>query len=105
MSDFGFAGWKESGIKNNYGIKPISVLGYFSVTNGQQSGNATYTIPSGFIMEVLQVCADSNYTTTRRKVTVSGGTVTISAASADTDFGANTFPAVAGFIIAYIRAS
>ena len=102
---WGIQTWDANGKVNNYGLVPVSVLGFFSVTNGQQLGSATYTIPTGFVMEVLQVCADSNYTTKRRKITVSGGTVTISAASSDIDFGANTFPAVAGFIIAYLRAS
>jgi len=102
---WGIQTWDASGNLNNYGLVPISVLGFFPVTNGQQSGSATYTVPTGFIMEVLQICADTAYTTKRRKITVSGGTVTLSAASSDTDFGAGTFPAIGGFIIAYLRAS
>lgn len=102
---WGIQTWDANGKVNNYGLVPISVLGFFSVSNGQQSGNATYNIPAGFVMEALQVCADSNYTTKRRKITISGSTLTITAASSDSDFGANTFPAVAGFIIAYLRAS
>ena len=102
---WGIQTWDASGKVNNYGLVPISVLGFFSVSNGQQSGGATYSLPAGFVMEILQVCSDSNYTTKRRKITVSGGMVTITAASSDIDFGVNTFPAVAGFIIAYLRAS
>lgn len=101
---WGIQTWDSSGNQNNYGLIPVSVLGFFSVTNGQQSGGATYTVPSGFVMEILQVCSDATYTTTRRSVMVSGGTVSVSAAG-NTDFGANTYPAIAGFIIAYLRAS
>ncbi|KNC91305.1 hypothetical protein [Trabulsiella odontotermitis] len=101
---WGIQTWDASGNPNNYGLVPVSVVGFFSVTSGQQSGSAAYTVPSGFVMEVLQVCSDTTYTTKRRRVTVAGGTITIAAAS-DTDFGANTFPAIAGFVIAYLRAS
>jgi len=104
MSDFGFASWTPAGVKNNYGLVPISVLGFFSVTNGQQSGGASYTLPSGFVMEILQVSSDAAYTTIRRKINISGGSVSISSVSG-TDFSANTYPAVAGFIIAYLRAA
>ena len=97
MSDFGFASWTPAGVKNNYGLVPISVLGFFSVTNGQQSGGASYTLPSGFVMEILQVSSDAAYTTIRRKINISS--------VSGTDFSANTYPAVAGFIIAYLRAA
>lgn len=101
---WGIQTWDANGNKNNYGLVPVSMLGFFSVTNGQQSGSASYTLPSGFVMEILQVSSDAAYTTTRRKINISGGSVSISAVS-DTDFSANTYPAVAGFIIAYLRAA
>lgn len=101
---WGIQTWDENGNQNNYGLVPVSVLGFFSLANGQQSGSATYTLPAGFIMEILQVSSDAAYTTTRRKINISGGSVSISSVS-DTDFSANTYPAVAGFIIAYLRAA
>lgn len=101
---WGIQTWDANGNQNNYGLVPVSMLGFFSVTNGQQSGSASYTLPSGFVMEILQVSSDAAYTTTRRKINISGGSVSISSVS-DTDFGANTYPAVAGFIIAYLRAA
>lgn len=101
---WGIQTWDANGNPNNYGLVPVSVLGFFSVINGQQSGSASYTLPAGFVMEILQVSSDAAYTTTRRKINISGGSVSISSVS-DTDFGANTYPAVAGFIIAYLRAA
>lgn len=101
---WGIQTWDANGNQNNYGLVPVSVLGFFSVTNGQQSGSASYTLPSGFVMEILQVSSDAAYTTVRRKINISGGSVSISAVS-ELDFSANTYPAVAGFIIAYLRAA
>jgi len=100
---WGIQTWDASGNPNNYGLVPISVLGYFGVAAGQQSGTLSYVIPAGFRMEFLQVTASDSYTTTRRTITVSGGTITLGAA-ADNNFGANTYPAITGFVIAYLRA-
>lgn len=99
---YGIQTWDAAGKPNNYGLVPVSVLGFFAVGQNQQSGSASYTVPAGFVMDILQVCSGETYTQTRRTVTVSGGSITIGAA-ADTDFGANTYPAIAGFIIAFLR--
>lgn len=101
---WGIQTWDANGKPNNYGLVPISVLGYFAVAAGQQSGAASYIVPSGFRMEFLQVTASANYTTIRRTITVSGGTITLGAAS-ENNFGAGTYPAINGFIIVYLRAN
>ncbi|WP_312453285.1 hypothetical protein [Pseudescherichia sp.] len=101
---WGIQTWDTNGNPNNYGLVPISVLGYFAVAAGQQSGVASYTVPAGFRLEFLQVTASDSYTTTRRSITVSGGTITLSVA-AETNFGAGTYPAINGFVIAYLRAA
>lgn len=101
---WGIQTWDSGGKANNYGLVPVSVLGFFAVSTGQQTGGASFALPAGFVTEVLQVCSGTTYTTARRRVTISGGAVTLSAAS-DTDFGAGTFPAYEGFIIAYLRAA
>jgi len=101
---WGIQTWDANGNPNNYGLVPISVLGFFSVAAGQQSGAASYTVPPGFVMDFLQVNTGESYTTVRRTITVSGSTITLGAA-AETNFGANTYPAIAGFIVAYLRAA
>jgi hypothetical protein len=101
---FGIQTWDANGKPNNYGLVPVSVVGFFHVAQNQQSGSATYTVPAGFVMDILQAFAGESYTNTRRKVTVSGGSITIGAAG-DADFGADTYPALAGHIIAFLRAA
>lgn len=101
---WGIQTWDSAGKPNNYGLVPVSVLGFFAVSQNQQSGSASYAVPAGFVMDVLQVCSGETYTQTRRTVTVSGGSVTVGAA-ADADFGTNTYPAIGGFIIAFLRAA
>ncbi|WP_313105207.1 hypothetical protein [Pseudescherichia vulneris] len=101
---WGIQTWDANGNPNNYGLVPISVLGYFAVAAGQQSGAANYVVPAGFRMEFMQVTASDSYTTARRSITVSGGTITLGAA-ADNNFGAGTYPAISGFVIAYLRAA
>lgn len=101
---WGIQTWDASGTPNNYGLVPISVLGFFAVSSGQQSGTASYVVPAGFRMEFMQVTASANYTTARRTITVSGGTITLGAA-AENNFGAETYPAINGFVIVYLRAN
>lgn len=101
---FGIQTWDANGKPNNYGLVPVSVVGFFPVAQNQQSGSATYTVPAGFVMDILQAFAGEAYTNTRRTVTVSGGSINIGAAG-DADFGANTYPALAGHIIAFLRAA
>jgi len=101
---WGIQTWDANGNPNNYGLVPISVLGFFAVAAGQQSGAASYVVPAGFRMEFLQITASDSYTRARRTITVFGGTITLGAA-AETDFGPNTYPAINGFVIAYLRAA
>ena len=100
---WGIQSWDANGNPNNYGLVPISVLGYFGVAAGQQWGALSYAVPAGFRMEFLQVTASDSYTIARRTITVSGGTITLGAA-ADNNFGAGTYPAINGFVIVYLRA-
>ncbi|MEL4014401.1 hypothetical protein [Dryocola clanedunensis] len=101
---WGIQTWDANGKPNNYGLVPVSVVGFFAVGQNQQSGSVSYPVPAGFVMDVLQVCSGETYTQTRRTVTVSGGNISIGAA-ADDNFGTNTYPAIAGFVIAFLRAA
>jgi len=101
---FGIQTWAANGTPNNYGLVPVTVAGYFSVGLNQQSGAVSYPVPPGFALYVMPVCASNVYTTARRRFTITGGTISISAA-AENDFGAGTYPAYEGFVIAYLRAA
>lgn len=37
MSDFGFASWDANGVPNNYGIKPVTVVGIIDLALGQKT--------------------------------------------------------------------
>ncbi|MBW0059835.1 hypothetical protein [Escherichia coli] len=93
MATFGVATWDANGNPNNYGIKPSVVVGYISLSSGQVSGTYTFTVPTGC---KLSYGISLDYGTTsfnpRRKITISGGTVTISRAS-DNQIGANIWSA------------
>lgn len=101
---FGIQTWDVNGKPNNYGLVPVSVVGFFPVAQNQQSGSVSFPVPAGFVMDVLQAFSGETYTNIRRTVTVSGGNITVGAAG-DADFGANTYPALAGHIIAFLRAA
>ncbi|HFI6099291.1 TPA: hypothetical protein ACGRXK_000701 [Escherichia coli] len=92
MATFGVATWDANGNANNYGIKPSVVVGYISLSSGQVSGTYTFTVPTGcklsygISLEYGRISFNP-----RRKITISGGTVTIS--QANDQLGANIWPA------------
>ncbi|ENB6636648.1 hypothetical protein ABH584_002874, partial [Enterobacter hormaechei] len=44
---WGIQTWDANGIPNNYGIKPVSVVGRVQLSEGQTSGSWSFTIPAG----------------------------------------------------------
>ena len=44
---YGIQTWDASGNPNNYGIKPVSVVGRIQLAAGQNSGSWSFTVPSG----------------------------------------------------------
>ncbi|EIF6650266.1 hypothetical protein H6D83_000959 [Escherichia coli] len=91
MATFGVATWDASGKANNYGIRPSVVVGYISLSSGQVSGTYTFTVPTGCKLSYGMTLDHGTTSTTRRKITISGGTVSIS--SAGNTVGANIWPA------------
>ncbi|EOC1313842.1 hypothetical protein ACTEV4_000635 [Cronobacter turicensis] len=102
MAAFGIQTWDALGIPNNYGIQPISVLGYIQMGLNQQTGGATFQLPSGMVMDFMTVNFDGSYTQTRRTITVSGGNLSVGSA-ANNNYATNTYPATAGYIVAFLR--
>lgn len=79
MSDFGFASWDENGNPNNYGIKPISVIGNISLANGQKSGTYSFDVPDGYKLSFIVVpTGASSYVEGRRVITISGNSLVVS---------------------------
>jgi hypothetical protein len=104
MAEYGVATWDGNGKANNYGIKPVSVSGHISLSSGQKSGSYSVSVPPGCKLTYFQISNDANYSTARRKINISGGSVTITGVS-DTDYSANTEPAIAAFLIFQIEAA
>lgn len=45
---WGIQTWDASGSPNNYGIKPVSVVGSIPLAAGQNSGAWSFSLPQGF---------------------------------------------------------
>lgn len=102
MAEYGVQTWDASGNVNNYGIKPVSVSGYLQLGVNQKSGSYSVVLPPGCKLTYFQIMNDDQWGTGRRKITISGGTATVSSAG-DTDYSAGTEPAMAAFLIFQIE--
>lgn len=104
---WGVKTWDKNGKPNNYGIKPVSVYGSQLLANGQKSGTWTVPVPAGLRLNFYHVLNNSDTSSGgmgngRRRITVSGNTVTVSGAG-DNEFSANTFQAGRAFLILTIE--
>lgn len=102
MANWGVQTWDANGIPNNYGLVPVSLLGNIELALDQVSGSWSFTIPTGFRMDYLYTPKTLAYTTARRAITVSGGTVTVSSAGAS-NYGPITQMAYPAFLVLYLR--
>jgi hypothetical protein len=107
MSEYGFSCWLEDGTPNNYGIKPVSVYGAQLLSNGQKAGSWTIPLAEGLKLNYYHV-ANASETSSgglgsgRRKVTISGNTITVSSAG-DSEYAANTYQAARAFLVITIE--
>lgn len=86
---WGIQTWDANGNPNNYGIKPVSVVGRIQLSEGQTSGSWSFTIPAG--MKVgFAVSLDKGAVSVGRRIVASGNTITLSAASSA---GIGNYPA------------
>ncbi|WP_336222754.1 hypothetical protein [Enterobacter bugandensis] len=77
---WGIQTWDANGNPNNYGIKPVSVVGRIQLSEGQNSGSWSFTIPAG--MKVgFAVSLDKGAVSVGRRIVASGNTITLGAAS------------------------
>lgn len=96
---WGIQTWDVNGIPNNYGIKPFSVVGMVSLTEGQVSGSWAFTIPAGFKLGYV-VSLDNGGTKVGRRIVASGNTITILPAS---DVGIGNYPASACELVVFME--
>ncbi|MNZ62085.1 hypothetical protein D3C78_801990 [compost metagenome] len=97
--EWGIQTWDENGVPNNYGIKPVSVVGGIPLAFGQISGSWSFTIPSG--MKVgFTVSLDEGATSAGRRIVASGNTITVTRANTA---GLGNYPASKCEIIVFME--
>lgn len=96
---FGVETWDAQGRPNNYGIKPVSVVGIIKLAQGQTWGAWSFDIPSG--MKVgFAVTLDAGGTTVGRAIRASGNTITVSAANS---VGIGNYPASECEVVVFVE--
>lgn len=90
MAEYGVGTWAANGTPNNYGIKPVSVVGRIQLTAGQNSGSYSFTIPAGTKVGFAVALSEGAQQEVGRRITASGNSITISAAST---VGVGNYPA------------
>lgn len=96
---FGISTWNRDGVYNNYGIMPVSIIGFGSIEQDQKYGDFWFNVPPGFRLGFFFVNNNARFTQGRRRMIVDGNFVRVSSVG-DGDFSDNTYPALQGFIIA-----
>jgi len=86
---FGIQTWDAAGRPNNYGIKPVSVVGRIPLSQGQTSGSWSFTIPAGMKLG-FAVSLDKGAVSVGRRIAASGNTISLSGASS---VGVGNYPA------------
>lgn len=101
MVSWGIQTWDANGNPNNTGIVPVLVVATVYLSAGQVSGTYSYAVPSGFNVAAIQspITGDA-YSGSRRKITGSGSTITISNAS--DDYSAGTYTAEECWLVIYL---
>lgn len=104
MSDFGFASWDANGVPNNYGIKPVTVVGIIDLALGQKTGSYQFNLDPGlkvgFAVGTLEDKGTISYTD-KRNIIASGNTITIQPSGGD---GINDYPAMKVQLIVFAEA-
>lgn len=99
--DWGVQTWDANGIPNNYGIKPVSVIGFIPLAAGQNSGTYTFSnVPAGMKVGFALTLETGSSASVGRRIVASGNTITISAASTN---GLGNYPSNAVDMIVYLE--
>ncbi len=96
---WGIQTWDANGIPNNFGIKPVSVVGMVSLAEGQASGSWSFPVPAGFKLGYV-VSLDNGGTKVGRHIMASGNIITISPASEN---GPGNYPASACELVVFME--
>lgn len=97
---YGFGTWDANGVDNNTGLVKINALGVMQVSAGY-TGSQSFNLPSGYTMDFLVQQAGA-MGSGRRRISVSGNTITVSSAGSG-DYSEGTWPATEANILAFAR--
>ncbi|EKI8501655.1 hypothetical protein PFW94_000056 [Salmonella enterica] len=86
---WGIQTWDANGVPNNYGIKPVSVVGRIQLAAGQNTGSWSFTVPAGFKVGFV-ISLNEGGNSVGRRIIASGNTITVTAAS---ETGLGNYPA------------
>ncbi|NIH43716.1 hypothetical protein HBM95_12315 [Enterobacter asburiae] len=95
----GIQTWDANGNPNNYGIKPVSVVGRIQLSEGQNSGSWSFTIPAGMKVGFV-VSLDKGAVSVGRRIVASGNTITLGAASS---VGIGNYPASECELVVFVE--
>lgn len=91
--EWGIQTWDANGVPNNYGIKPISVVGIIDLLVDQKTGSYSFNLEPGlkvgFTVGTEEAESLIAYTN-KRNILASGNTITIQPSTGD---GVNDYPA------------
>ncbi|MFS9773741.1 hypothetical protein U0Y97_23385 [Enterobacter chuandaensis] len=96
---WGIQTWDANGNPNNYGIKPVSVVGRIPLSEGQNSGSWSFAIPAGMKVGFV-VSLDKGAVSVGRRIVASRNTITLSAASS---VGIGNYPASECELVVYVE--
>lgn len=96
---WGIQTWDANGIPNNYGIKPVSVVGRIQLSEGQNSGSWSFTIPAGMKVGFV-VSLDKGAISVGRSIVANGNTITLGAASSA---GIGNYPASECELVVFVE--
>lgn len=97
---WGIQTWDANGAPNNYGIKPVSVVGQVVLASGQTSGSYSFAVPTGFKVGFAVTLESGAYAAVGRRIVASGNTITISPAS---EAGIGNYPANACEMVVFME--
>ena len=102
MAEYGIATYDANGNYNNYGIKPVTVVGWNFLAAGQNSASFSYQIPAGMHVNYVVSLDDGSVGGPGRAIIASGNTITVTPTNSP---GPNVYPSSNCYIIAYLENS
>lgn len=102
MVDWGLRIWDENGKDINTGFVRVLVKSQLTLSQDQQSASMSVTVPSGYILDFLVQPSTGDFSSKRRRISISGGTINVSAVS-DSDYSSGTYPAFAANVLLFLR--